>query len=534
MLKAQGLTDDDLAKPLVAIANTWIEIGPCNLHLRQMAEHVKEGIRAAGGTPFEFNTVSVSDGITMGTDGMQSSLISRDLIADSIELVCRAYPFDGIIALSGCDKTQPGVALALARMDIPGLILYGGPSAPGCTEKGAVTIQDVFEAVGAHARGTLDSEGLKYLENHACPGAGSCGGQFTANTMATAFEILGISPMGSAGLPAEDPGRPTLAREAGHLLMDLVRADLRPSHILTREAFENAIATVAATGGSTNAVLHFTALAREAGVPLELEVFDQISTRTPILADLKPWGRYVAADLHRAGGIAIVGRRLLEGGLLHPETLTVQGVPLGELLANAADTPGQSVVRDRMKPLQPQGGLAILRGSLAPDGCVVKVAGHSRRYHGGPARVFDGEEAAFEAVQLGQIEPGDVVIIRYEGPRGGPGMREMLAVTAALNGAGLGDSVALITDGRFSGATHGFMVGHVCPEAAVGGIIALVQDGDEICLDVRTRRLDLLVDEVELSKRRARWTPPPMNYPRGILARYAASALPASLGAAMA
>ncbi|MDP2875831.1 MAG: dihydroxy-acid dehydratase [Holophaga sp.] len=469
----------------------------------------------------------------MGTDGMKASLISRDLIADSIELVCRAYPFDGLIALSGCDKTQPGVALALARMDIPGLILYGGPSAPGCVDETDVTIQDVFEGVGAHARGTLNDAGLKRLENNACPGAGSCGGQFTANTMATAFEILGLSPLGSAGLPAQDPARPALAQAAGRLLMDLVRADLRPSQILTLEAFENAIAAVAATGGSTNAVLHFTALAREAGIPFELEAFDRISARTPILADLKPWGRYVAADLHRAGGIAIVGRRLLELGLLHTNAKTVHGVSVGELVRGAQDAPDQTVVRPSNAPVQPQGGLAILRGSLAPDGCVAKVAGHNRRNHQGPARVFDGEEAAFEAVQQGLIVAGDVVIIRYEGPRGGPGMREMLAVTAALNGAGLGDSVALVTDGRFSGATHGLMVGHVCPEAALGGPLALACDGDLIVLDIATRCLHLRVDDAELAVRRARWAPPSKVIPRGVLSRYAKGALPASLGAAM-
>ena len=534
MLKAQGVTDEDLKKPLIGIANTWIELGPCNYHLRELAEEVKRGVREAGGLPYEFNTVSVSDGITMGTEGMKTSLISRDLIADSIELVMRAYPFDGVVALSGCDKTQPGVAMALARMDVPGLILYGGPSAPGCAGSRKVTIQDVFEAVGAHARGKMDDGALKDLEDHACPGAGACGGQFTANTMAGAFEILGLSPLGSSGLPAEDPGRPELARTAGRLVMDLVRADLRPSRILTPAAFANAIAAVAATGGSTNAVLHLTALAREAGVDLPLETFDRISAATPIIADLKPWGRFVAAEMHEAGGIALVGRRLLERGLLDPSTMTVHGRTLGELLAGAREAPGQDVVRTLDNPIQPQGGLAILRGSLAPEGCVVKVAGHARRLHRGPARVFDGEEAAFRAVQENRILPGDVVVIRYEGPRGGPGMREMLAVTAALSGAGLGGQVALVTDGRFSGATHGFMVGHVSPEAAVGGPIALLRDGDEVVLDVAARRLDVTLDGPALEERRRAWTAPTPHIPRGVLSRYARSAQSASLGAAMA
>jgi dihydroxy-acid dehydratase len=534
MLKANGLKDEDLAKPLIAVANTWIEVGPCNYHLRAMAEQVKQGIREAGGTPFEFNTVSVSDGITMGTEGMKMSLISRDLIADSIELVLRAYPFDGVVALAGCDKTQPGVAMALARMDIPGLVLYGGPSAPGCVEHKDVTIQEVFEAVGAHARGTLSAPALLDLENKACPGSGACGGQFTANTMATAFEVMGLSPLGSAGIPAEDPRRPAMARAAGRLVLDLVKADLRPSRILTRAAFENAITAVASTGGSTNAVLHFMALAREAGVELELETFDQINRRTPMLANLKPWGQYVAADLHEAGGIAIVGRRLLDHGLLDPTPMTVHGVTIGDLLREAQDTPGQKVVVPFAEPLSANGGLAILRGSLAPEGCVVKVAGHNRRLHSGPAKVFDGEEATFAAVQANRIEPGDVIIIRYEGPRGGPGMREMLAVTAALNGAGLGDSVALITDGRFSGATHGLMVGHVSPEAAVGGPIALVRDGDQVIIDVASRTLNLELSGEELERRRHQWTPPVQAVPRGVLSRYAASALSASLGAAMA
>ncbi len=531
MLKAAGFGDEALARPLIAVANTWTEIGPCNLHLKELAEAVKEGIREAGGTPMEFNTVSVSDGITMGTHGMKTSLISRDLIADSIELVGRAYPFDGMVCLAGCDKTHPGVAMALLRLDLPGLVLYGGPTAPGCVDGKDLTIQDVFEAVG---RRDLAPEGLKAIEDAACPGAGACGGQFTANTMATAFEILGLSPLGSAGAPAEDAERREAARAAGRRVMGLVREGLRPSRFLTRASFENAIAAVAATGGSTNAVLHLLALAREAGVDLDLEAFDRVSARTPILADLKPFGRYVAADLHRAGGVGLVARRLLEAGLLDPAPRTVDGPSLGEALDSVRETPGQKVVRPFDAPLQHSGGLAILRGSLAPEGCVVKLAGHGRHSHAGPAKVFDGEEAAFAAVQEGRIEPGDVVVIRYEGPRGGPGMREMLAVTAALHGAGLGESVALLTDGRFSGATHGLMAGHVAPEAAVGGPIALVADGDTIRWDVEARRLDLQVDDATLQARRAAWSPPSQTIPRGVLARYARSATSASEGAVLA
>lgn len=531
MLKAAGFQDADLARPLIAVANTWTEIGPCNLHLKELAEHVKEGIREAGGTPMEFNTVSVSDGITMGTDGMRTSLISRDLIADSIELVGRAYPFDGMVCLAGCDKTHPGVAMALLRLDLPGLVLYGGPTAPGCVDGKDLTIQDVFEAVG---RRDLEAGAFKAIEDQACPGAGACGGQFTANTMATAFEILGLSPLGSAGAPAEAAERKEAATAAGRRVMGLVGEGLRPSTFLTRASFENAIATVAATGGSTNAVLHLLALAREAGVDLDLEAFDRISATTPILADLKPFGRYVAADLHRAGGVGLVAQRLLEAGLLDPAPRTVDGLGLGEALAAVRETPGQPVVRPLDAPIQPTGGLAILRGSLAPEGCVVKLAGHGRRLHRGPARVFDGEAAAFAAVQAGAIAPGDVVVIRYEGPRGGPGMPEMLAVTAALQGAGLGASVALLTDGRFSGATHGLMAGHVSPEAAVGGPIALVQEGDAIVFDVEARRLDLDVDTAVLAARRAAWQPRRPSIPKGVIARYARDASSASEGAALA
>jgi len=528
MLKAAGFTDADLAKPIIGIANTWTEIGPCNLHLKELAECVKEGVREAGGTPMEFNTVSVSDGITMGTDGMNTSLISRDLIADSIELVGRAYPFDGMVCLAGCDKTHPGVAMALARLDLPGLVLYGGPTAPGCVDGKDLTIQDVFEAVGRH---DLAPDAFRAIEDRACPGAGACGGQFTANTMATAFEILGLSPLGSAGAPAEDEARRAAGRSAGRQVMALVAQDLRPSTYLCNASFENAIAAVAATGGSTNAVLHLLAIAGEAGVPLDLEAFDRVSARTPILADLKPFGRFVASDLHAAGGVGLVAQRLLDAGLLDPAPGTVDGCSLGEALASVRETPGQRVVRAVDAPLQPSGGLAILRGSLAPEGCVVKLAGHGRRDHRGPARVFDQEEAAFAAVQSSAINPGDVIVIRYEGPRGGPGMPEMLAVTAALHGAGLGESVALLTDGRFSGATHGLMAGHVSPEAAVGGPIALVREGDLIHFDIEARRLDLVVSEAELASRRAGLTPRPQSIPRGVIARYARSATSAAQGA---
>ncbi len=531
MLKAVGFTDEDLAKPIIGIANTWIEIGPCNYHLRELAERVKAGVRAAGGTPMEFNTVSISDGITMGTEGMKASLVSREVIADSIELVARGNAFDGLVCLSGCDKTNPGVAMALARLDIPGLILYGGSTAAGECDGKDITVQDVFEAVGAHSAGRLDDAGLKAVEDAACPGAGACGGQFTANTMAASLELIGLSPMGFNGVPAEDPRKGDVAEACGHLVMGLLKRDLRPSAILTREAFENAVAAVAATGGSTNAVLHYLALAREADVPFTLEDFDRISTRTPLLADLKPGGRFTAPDLTAAGGIRLVANRLLAGGLVHGACLTVTGRTLAEELADAVETPGQKVVRPLANPLKATGGLVILRGSLAPDGCVVKVAGHERLHHTGPARVFDTEEAAFAAVQANRIEAGDVVVIRYEGPRGGPGMREMLGVTAALVGAGLGESVALLTDGRFSGATRGLMAGHVAPEAASGGPIGLVQEGDTIVMDISSRRLDLKVDPAELAARRAAWTPPKPRYTRGVFAKYAATVASASEGA---
>ena len=531
MLKAIGFTDEDLAKPIIGIANTWTEIGPCNYHLRELAERVKVGVRAAGGTPMEFCTVSISDGITMGTEGMKASLISREVIADSVELVARGNAFDGLVCLSGCDKTNPGVAMALARLDIPGLILYGGSTAPGACDGKDLTVQDVFEAVGAHSAGKLDDAGLKRVEDAACPGAGACGGQFTANTMAASLELIGLSPMGLNGIPAEDPRKGDAAEACGRIVMDLVRKDLRPSVILTREAFENAIASVAATGGSTNAVLHYLALAREAGVPLTLEDFDQISARTPLLADLKPGGRFTAPDLHAAGGIRLVSKRLLEGGKVHGGTLTVTGRTLAEELASAEETPGQMVIRPLANPLKATGGLVILRGSLAPDGCVIKVAGHERLHHTGPARVFDTEDDAFAAVQAGRIEQGDVVVIRYEGPKGGPGMREMLGVTAALVGAGLGESVALLTDGRFSGATRGLMAGHVAPEAAVGGPIALVREGDTVVFDIPSRTLELKVPAGELDRRGAEWTAPAPRYRTGVFAKYAAMVTSAAEGA---
>jgi len=531
MLKAIGFTDEDLAKPIIGIANTWTEIGPCNYHLRELAERVKAGVRAAGGTPMEFCTISISDGITMGTEGMKASLVSREVIADSIELVARGNAFDGLVCLSGCDKTNPGVAMALARLDIPGLILYGGSTAPGQCDGRDLTVQDVFEAVGAHSSGKLDDAGLKKVEDAACPGAGACGGQFTANTMAASLELIGLSPMGLNGIPAEDPRKGDAAETCGRIIMDLLRSDLRPSAILTRQAFENAIAAVAATGGSTNAVLHYLALAREAGVPLTIDDFDQVSARTPLLADLKPGGRFTAPDLHAAGGIRLVAQRLLEGGKLHGTALTVTGRTIAEELASAQETPGQQVVRPFANPIKASGGLVILKGSLAPEGCVIKVAGHERLHHTGPARVFETEDEAFAAVQEGRIDHGDVLVIRYEGPRGGPGMREMLGVTAALMGAGLGETVALLTDGRFSGATRGLMAGHVAPEAFVGGPIALVREGDTVVFDVPTRRLDLKVPDDELARRRAEWKAPAPRYRTGVFAKYAATVTSASEGA---
>jgi dihydroxy-acid dehydratase len=531
MLRAAGLKDEDFEKPLIGIANTWTEIGPCNYHLRELAEHVRVGIRAAGGTPLEFNTVSISDGITMGTEGMRASLVSREVIADSIELVTRGNLLDGLIVLVGCDKTIPGGAMALARLNIPGLILYGGSIAPGKFEGHSVTIQDVFEAVGAHARGKMSDEKLKELECAACPGAGACGGQFTANTMALVCEFLGLAPMGISSVPATNAGKAHAGELAGRLVLDLLRKGTTPSKIITKAAIENAIAGVAATGGSTNAVLHLLAIAREAGIALSIDDFDRVSAKTPILVDLKPGGRFVATDLYAAGGTALVAKRMLEAGLLQGDTATVTGQTIAEEAANAKETSGQEVVRSKDKPLKATGGLVILKGNLAPEGCVMKVAGHNTQKFRGPARVFDSEEAAFAGVENGKIKAGDVVVIRYEGPRGGPGMREMLAVTAALVGAGLGDDVALLTDGRFSGATHGFMAGHVAPEAAMGGPIAAICDGDIVTFDLPTRKLDVEISDAEMQKRMASWQAPKPRYTRGVMAKYALLVSSSSLGA---
>ncbi len=531
MLRACGLQDDDFKKPLIGVANTWIEIGPCNYHLRELAQHVKEGIRAAGGTPLEFNTVSISDGITMGTEGMRTSLVSREVIADSIELVTRGNLFDALIVLVGCDKTIPGGVMALARLNIPGLILYGGSIAPGQFEGHAVTIQDVYEAIGKHAHGGMTDAQLKTLEGAACPGAGACGGQFTANTMALVCEFLGIAPMGLSSVPATNAGKAAAGHRAGELVLDLLRGDVTPAKIITKAAIENAIAGVAATGGSTNAVLHLLAIANEAKIPLSIDDFDRISSRVPIIADLKPGGRFVATDLYAAGGTALVAKRLLEVGLLRGDAITVTGRTLAEEAAAAREAPAQQVVRKLDAPLKPTGGLVILKGNLAPDGCVVKVAGHNLQNFRGPARVFEDEEAAFAAVDKSAIKAGDVIVIRYEGPKGGPGMREMLAVTAALVGAGLGDSVALLTDGRFSGATHGLMAGHIAPEAANGGPIAAVADGDIIVFDIPNRQLNVELSAADIQKRLAAWKPPAPRFVSGVMAKYALLVSSASLGA---
>ena len=527
MLKATGLTDADLARPLVAVANTWTEVTPCNFHLRKLAEHVKAGIRAAGGTPIEFDTITISDGITMGTEGMKASLISREVIADSIELFVRAHAFDAVVAICGCDKTIPGTVMALARLNIPSLSLYGGSIQAGTFEGRAVTIQDVFEAVGACAAGKMTEKQLGELEDRACPGAGACGGQYTANTMATAITFLGISPMGANEVPATDPSKEKTAYDCGKRVMQLLQDDIRPSQIITRESLHNAIASVAATGGSTNAVLHLLAIASDAGVALDLKDFDEISAKTPILADLKPGGRFTAPDMYRAGGMRVLGQRLQQAGLLK-DGITASGRKLFAEISDVAETAGQQVMRPLASPMKPNGGLAILHGSIAPEGCVVKLSGHERVLHTGPARVFDSEEACFAAVQKREIKSGDVVVIRYEGPRGGPGMREMLAVTGALVGQGLDSSIALITDGRFSGATHGLMVGHVAPEAANGGPIALLRDGDIITLDVKARRLDVQGD---IESRRAQWKPPAPHYKTGVMAKYAKLVSSASQGA---
>ena len=531
MLKAVGLSDEDLSRPLIAIANTWSEITPCNYHLRQLAEKVKAGIRAAGGTPIEFNTIVVSDGISMGTEGMKASLISREVVADSIELVVRGHLFDGVVALSGCDKTIPGTVMALARLNLPSLMLYGGSIMPGQFHGHDVSIQDVFEAVGSFAKGKMTTDELHDLEDHACPGAGACGGQFTANTMSIAFEFMGISPMGYNGVPALDPQKETVSTQCGQLVMELLKHDVRPKHIITRAALENAIAAVASTGGSTNAVLHIMAIARELGLPLSLDDFDTINQRVPLVADLKPGGRYMAADLYQAGGTRLVAKRLLDAGLLKGDQLTVTRRTLAEEAANATETPGQNVLYPTSNPIKASGGLVILRGNLAPEGCVVKVAGHKKLTHRGPGKVFDCEEEAFGAVQRGEIVDGDVVVIRYEGPQGGPGMREMLGVTSAIVGAGLGETVALLTDGRFSGATHGMMAGHVAPEAARGGPIAAVQNGDMITFDITARRLDVELSEDEIKKRLSEWHPPKPRYASGVMAKYARHVSSAAEGA---
>jgi dihydroxy-acid dehydratase len=532
MLKAVGFTDEDLAKPLIGVGTTWIETMPCNLNQRRLAESVKEGIRAAGGTPMEFNTVSVSDGVTMGTEGMKASLISREVIADSIELVVRGHLLDGVVCLTGCDKTMPGAAMALGRLDVPGLVLYNGTIYPG-VYKGQrnATVVTVYEAIGAYRAGKITLDDLYEVENVACPGAGACGGQFTANTMSAVLEFMGLSPAGLNAIPAEDPGKDAAAYRCGEIVMDLVRADIRPKHLVTKRAMENGIASVAATGGSTNGVLHMLAIAHEFGIDLDIDEFGAVADRTPIVADMQPGGRYTATDMFEAGGVGLVMRELLKRDLLYGDERTVDGRTIAEIAAASVETPGQKVVVSIDAPLKATGGLAILRGTLAPDGCVEKLAGHERREHRGPARVFDSETECYAAVRDRRIVPGDVVVIRYEGPVGGPGMQEMLSVTSALVGEGLGDTVALLTDGRFSGGTHGLMIGHVAPEAALGGPIALVREGDPIVIDVDRKALDLDVPADELARRRAEWRAPAPHYRGGVMAKYAALVGSASEGA---
>jgi dihydroxy-acid dehydratase len=531
MFKAIGFSDSDLAKPLIGVANTWIETMPCNFHLRRLSAKVKDGIRAAGGTPMEFNTIAISDGETMGTEGMRASLVSREVIADSIELVCRGQMFDAVVCVVGCDKTIPAAAMALARLNIPGLVLYGGTIAAGTYQGKDVTIQDVFEAVGANAAGKITDKELLDLENVACPAAGACGGQYTANTMSTVMEIIGLSPMGFNSVPAMDPQKDEIAFRCGEVVLNCLKRSTVAKDILTRPAFENAIAAVAATGGSTNAVLHLLAIAREAGIPLQIDDFQTVSESTPLLADLKPSGRFVAADMHRAGGIRLLAQRLIRGGYAHPHTLTVTGLSLSAEGESATETPGQEVIAPLDRPLKKTGGLVILKGNLAPEGCVAKISGHERLSHRGPARVFESEEEAMTAVTSKQIKPGDVLVIRNEGPKGGPGMREMLSVTGALVGEGLGKSVALLTDGRFSGATHGLMMGHVSPEAALGGPIATVHEGDMINIDVTRRILEVEISHDVLQERLAKWRAPEPRYPSGVFGKYAALVSSASEGA---
>ncbi len=530
-LKSIGFTDEDLRKPIIGIANTWTETMNCNYKLRDLAVKVKEGVRAAGGTPMEFNTIAISDGITMGTEGMKASLVSREVIADSIELVARGHMFDGIVALVACDKTIPGAAMALLRLNVPGIILYGGSILPGRYKGHDITIQDVFEAVGSHAQGRISDAELLDIENHACPGPGACGGQFTANTMATVMELIGLSPMGTAAVPQVDPRKNDVSVRCGEIIMDCVRNNRRPLDIVTRAALENAMSGVAGTGGSTNAVLHLLAMARESNIPLVIDDFNEVNNRTPLFVDLKPGGKYVAADIDKAGGIPVIANRLMEGGFVDGSALTCTGKTFAEEAAAASEVAGQKVIRPLSDPLKTTGGLQILRGTLAPEGCVVKLAGHERRMHRGPARVFNREEDAMSAVIEGRIRAGDVVVIRYEGPRGGPGMREMLGVTSAIVGVGLSKDVALITDGRFSGATHGFMVAHVAPEAFNGGPIALVEEGDSILIDADTRVMNLEIDSEEMGRRRALWKAPPLRYPTGVFAKYVALVSSASEGA---
>jgi dihydroxy-acid dehydratase len=533
MLKAIGFTDEDLAKPLIGVASSWIETMPCNYNHRELAELVKEGVRAAGGTPMEFNTIAISDGVTMGTEGMKTSLVSREVIADSIELVVRGQLLDGLVCIVGCDKTVPAAAMALGRLDVPGVVLYSGTIHPGVYKgKRDATVVTVYEAIGAYRAGKITLDELTEIENAACPGAGACGGQYTANTMSTIMEFIGLSPAGLNGIPAEDPAKRTAAHRTGELVMDLVRRDVRPSSIVTRQALENGIASVAATGGSTNGVLHLLAIAHEYGIPLDIDEFGAIAERTPVIGDMHPGGRFAATDMYEAGGVALVMRELLKRpGLLHGNAVTVDGRTIAQIAADVVETPGQRVVVPLETPLKPTGGLAILHGTLAPEGCVVKLAGHERRLHRGPARVFDSETACYAAVRAQRIKPGDVVVIRYEGPVGGPGMQEMLQVTAALVGEGLGDSVALLTDGRFSGGTHGLMIGHVAPEAALGGPIAVVKEGDEIVIDVDRKALDLNVAPDEIARRLEGWTSPVARYEGGVMAKYAALVGSASGGA---